>query len=261
MAANGRASAHLNASHIWQVIRKIRHPLRRFDWPVSKRKTLRSARTSQQHPNSGDTQNQTHSWTRICESIIMRKELSLLTALIAVTLAPGCTLTAGKTSVDRSNALSKQAVQGDTARGALARQLLARGQSEQAQEVIAGRNLGKFKWVSAGELGFWLENGETGIVLTSAIDSKTGRELLAPQPTPRFEIVLRDSKTTKEEKLTSAAGWQKHVIRQERGHISLHWAVPAKSELGEITVTVGIKPHPENSSVAWTIKLENPQSA
>lgn len=111
--------------------------------------------------------------------------------------------------------------------------------------------------VQAGDLSICLQQEETGIRLAGLQDVALGEELLSTNPSPLFNLTLRQIGSKEEVRLGADAGWRQTTLRKTRDGLEARWEQPVDANLAGIAVTATARADRRNSAWHWKFRVEN----
>jgi hypothetical protein len=142
-------------------------------------------------------------------------------------------------------------------RMALAESLRGPGRGEEASQIAAGKLPSGWSLERAGELGLALRSRPEGVRLESVFDLALGRELLATNALPLFEVTVRHLTSKQEIHLQADRGWRRTATRRTRDGLELRWLEAADESLRGVTVLASAKADAKSHAWHWTLRVEN----
>lgn len=131
--------------------------------------------------------------------------------------------------------------------------------------AMAGHTHAGWTTLTAGELRLTLELTDAGVILRSLLDTRTGRELLAPlllhPPLPLFEIELRrvnEEGQIEWVHINADSGWDEVGIKLAPSGALIKWVKSWDDvHVPQITVSVRVDLDSEDSAFNWDLDVEN----
>ncbi|MBI2928732.1 MAG: hypothetical protein HYY24_23970 [Verrucomicrobia bacterium] len=142
-------------------------------------------------------------------------------------------------------------------RMALADRLRREGRADEESHIAAGKLPGGWSLEHAGELGLALRSRPEGVRLESVFDLALGRELLATNDLPIFDVTVRHVASKKEIHLQADRGWRRTATRRTRDGLELRWLEAADESLRGVTVLASAKADAKSHAWHWTLRAEN----
>lgn len=145
-----------------------------------------------------------------------------------------------------------------------ARQLEAQGKLDAAVQVADGQKPGTWVALQAGDLGLILDRSADGIRVQTLVDTSTDQALSAAKALPLFGLVLKETSSGTDVRLTADQGWQEVAVEKESPSsdsptkgLRLEWMKPSDKRLGNLRVLATVTPEPGTSSLRWAFAVED----
>lgn len=124
-----------------------------------------------------------------------------------------------------------------------------------ALAVTAAEN--DFPSLTAGELQLTLRTTEHGIVFDHLTDLTFRRELLAAASPPLFTLVLRQTNSTQDERLSADSGWRRCQVKRLPNRLELLWNEPVDESQRGVSVNASVTADPRQNALRWRFQVEN----
>jgi len=111
--------------------------------------------------------------------------------------------------------------------------------------------------LTAGELQLTLRTTEQGVTFDRLTDLTFRRELLAAKPPPLFTLVLRQTNSSQEVRLSAESGWRHCEVKPQANRLELVWSDPVDESQRDLSVIASVTADRRQNALHWRFRVDN----